>query len=112
MPRTSARKRAIPAAPAVDPQDFDRWRAARTEPAHSVIGYTPVDQLYEDYCIWAEAALGLSDAPDPASFRAAFDNAPKPIIHFETLQCRAFYKQPRLAECASLHLLRPIWGKA
>jgi hypothetical protein len=93
--------------PQVDPTDFDRWRAARTEPAQSVVGYTPLDQLYEDYIAWAEEALG-HDAPDPLSFRAAFDNAPKPFIRFETLWCRAYYQRPRMADCASLTLRAPI----
>lgn len=92
----------------IAPADFDRWRAARTENAQSIIGYTAIEQLFEDFATWAYAAIGLTD-PDPASFRAALETAPKPLIRIEKLQCRAYYRAPRMADCASLTLRAPIW---
>lgn len=95
-------------APEVDLRPtFDRWRKARTSHAFSIIGYTPVEKLFEDFQIWSHEATGLV-IEDQAAFEACFENAPRPEIRIEPLQCRAYYNTPKIMPCASLTLLDPI----
>ncbi|UAK24208.1 hypothetical protein [Sphingomonas nostoxanthinifaciens] len=107
MPRTKPAP-AIQPLKRIDDEHFDRWRAARTHNAISVVGYTPVARLYEDFSTWASHEIGPDYVAEEAAFVRALSEAPKPLIKVEFLRVREAFQRPGNANCASLTLAEPV----